>query len=220
MTPAGEREALIQGLANLEEDNVLVLVRQRLSAGDDPLEVIGDCQLGMRRVGERYAAGEYYLSGLIMSAEIFREVIELAQPALELVQPAQPLGRVVVGTVQGDIHDIGKNMFGLLLSCYGFTVVDLGVDVPREDFVARAIAAQPDIVGLSGLLTMSHEAMRDTIADLRREAARLGLTFPILIGGGQLDEMICRYVGADYWSTDAMDGVHICQRLLGQTPTE
>ena len=216
MIPETQRETLIDRLTNLDEDQVLALVRQRLTNGDDPLEIIRDCQLGMRRVGERYAAGEYFLSGLIMAGEIFREVVELAQPALEESRSAKSFGRVVVGTVQGDIHDIGKNMFGMLLSCYGFAVIDLGVDVPLEDFVTRAIAAQPDVVGLSGLLTISYEAMRDTIAALRRKSARLGLSFPILIGGGQLDEMVCRYVGADYWAAEARDGVRICQRLLGR----
>ncbi len=216
MNPEVQRAVLIDGLNDLDEDKVLALVRQRLRNGDDPLEIIRDCQMGMRRVGERYAAGEYYLSGLIMSGEIFREVVELAQPALEQSRTAESFGRVVVGTVQGDIHDIGKNMFGMLLSCYGFAVIDLGVDVPLEDFVTRAIAARPDVVGLSGLLTISYEAMRDTIAALRAEAARLGLAFPILIGGSQLDARVCRYVGADYWATEAMDGVRICQRLLGR----
>lgn len=215
-----QREAIIDGLTNLDEDKVLAMVRQRLRNGDDPLEIIRDCQMGMRRVGERYAAGEYYLSGLIMSGEIFREVVELAQPALEQSRAAESCGRVVIGTVQGDIHDIGKNMFGMLLSCYGFAVIDLGVDVPLEDFVTRAIAAKPDVVGLSGLLTISYEAMRDTIAALRAEAARLGRSFPILIGGSQLDATVCRYVGADYWATEAMDGVRICQRLLGQPATD
>jgi methanogenic corrinoid protein MtbC1 len=214
---AGDRrEALIDGLNNLDEDKVLALVRHGLRNGDDPLEILHDCQLGMRRIGERYAAGDYYLSGLILSGEIFREVVELAKPALAQSQTAEAIGRVVIGTVQGDIHDIGKNMFGMFLSCYGFAVIDLGVDVPLEDFVTRAIAAQPAIVGLSGLLTISYDAMRDTIAGLRGEAGRLGLSFPILIGGSQLNATVCRYVGADYWATDAMDGVRICQRLLGQ----
>jgi methanogenic corrinoid protein MtbC1 len=220
MTATDEREALVEGLAELEEEKVLALVQERLASGADPLDIIRDCQAGMRRVGERYAAGKYYLSGLIMSGEIFREVVELAQPALEQGRSDETFGRVVLGTVQGDIHDIGKNMFAMLLSCYGFSVIDLGVDVPLDDFATRAIAARPDIVGLSGLLTISVDAMRDTVAALRREAARAGLTFPILIGGSQLDETIFRYVGADYWSTEAMDGVRICQRLLGQAPAD
>ena len=216
MIVENQREALIDGLTNLEEDKVLAMVRRRLRNGEDPLEIIRDCQMGMQRVGERYAAGEYYLSGLIMSGEIFREAVELAQPALEKSRTSESLGRVVIGTVQGDIHDIGKNIFGMLLSCYGFAIIDLGVDVPVEDFVTRAIAAQPDIVGLSGLLTISYEAMRDTIAALRAETARRGLAFHILIGGSQVDGTVCRYVGADYWATEAMDGVRICQQLLGQ----
>ncbi|HLF27683.1 MAG TPA: cobalamin-dependent protein [Anaerolineae bacterium] len=214
-TPGDE---LITKLADLEEETVLALVRQRLRGGEDPLALIQACQRGMQQVGERYAAGEYFLAGLIMAGEIFREVMELVQPVLEQRKAEPTLGRVLVGTVQGDIHDIGKNMFSTLLSCYGFTVIDLGVDVPPDEFVAKTIAARPDIVGLSGLLTIAYDSMRETIAALRWEAAHQGLSFPVIIGGGRLDERVCRYVGADYWVTDAMEGVRLCQRLLGEQP--
>jgi len=208
------RERLINLLADLEEDEVLQIVRQRVALGDDPLQIIEDCNEGMRLVGQRYERGEFYVSGLIMSGEIFREVVEYVQPLLEQRANGESSGRVLVGTVSGDIHDIGKNMVGMLLACHGFTVVDLGVDVPPAEFATKAVEIKPDIVGLSGLITSSFESMRATVRVLRAEAQKHALSFPIVIGGGMIDEQVCRFVGADYWVGDAMSGVRLCQRLM------
>jgi methylmalonyl-CoA mutase cobalamin-binding domain/chain len=208
------RERLIALLADLEEDEVLQLVRQRVVAGDDPLQIIEDCNEGMRLVGQRYERGEFFVSGLIMSGEIFREVVEYVQPMLEQRTNGQSSGRVLVGTVSGDIHDIGKNMVGMLLACHGFTVIDLGVDVPPVEFAAKAVEIKPDLVGLSGLITASFESMKNTVSVLRAEAQKHHLAFPIIIGGGMIDEQVCAFVGADYWVSDAMSGVRLCQRLM------
>ncbi|MEW5873190.1 MAG: cobalamin-dependent protein [Chloroflexota bacterium] len=201
-------------VADLEEDAVLALVKERIAAGDDPLQIIEECNVGMREVGQKYENGEYFVSGLIMSGEIFREVVELVQPLLEKRSDGQSSGVVLIGTVSGDIHDIGKNILGMLLSCYGFTVIDLGVDVPPEIFAAKAIEIQPEIVGLSGLITASFEKMRETITVLHEKSAADKVPFTILIGGGMIDEQVCQYVGADYWEKDAMGGVRLCQRLI------
>jgi len=208
------RDQLIGLLADLDEEAVLQLVHQRLTAGDDPLQIIEESNEGLRQVGQRYEQGEFFVSGLIMSGEIFREVVELVQPLLEQQANGQSAGKVLVGTVAGDIHDIGKNIAGMLLACHGFTVIDLGVDVPPAVFAAKAIEIQPDVVGLSGLITASFEAMKATIAAVRAEAQAHHCSFPIVVGGGMIDEQICRYVGADYWVTNAMDGVRLCQWLL------
>ncbi|MEW5829830.1 MAG: cobalamin-dependent protein [Chloroflexota bacterium] len=205
-------------VADLKEDEVLDLVRRRLEAGDDPLKIIDECNEGMREVGLRYERGDYFVAGLIMSGEIFREVVELAQPLLARQADDRSSGRVLVGTVAGDIHDIGKNMFGMLLSCHGFEVIDLGVDVPAKVFAARASEVKPDIVGLSGLITASFEMMKETVAELRESARRDGLSFPIVIGGGMIDDQVCQYVGADHWMPDAMAGVRLCEELLSQNP--
>ena len=203
-------------VADLEEDTVLELVQQRLDAGDDPLQIIDECNQGMRDVGQRYEQGEYFVAGLIMSGEIFREVVELVQPLIEQKSEGNASGRVLVGTVSGDIHDIGKNMFGMLLSCHGFEVLDLGVDVPPDVFAAKAVEIKPDIVGLSGLITASFETMKETITALRNQAKVHKLSFPVIIGGGMIDDQVNQYVGADYWMTDAMAGVRLCEELLGK----
>ena len=214
MADANAREELIIRLVDLDEEIVLDLVKQRLAAGDDPLQIIEDCNEGMRQVGLRYERGDYFVAGLIMSGEIFREVVELVQPRLVSQAPAQSAGRVLIGTVQGDIHDIGKNMTTMLLECYGFSVIDLGVDVPPAEFAARALEIKPDIIGLSGLITSSFESMKNTVNVLRAEAGKARLSFPVVIGGGMIDDQICAFVGADYWVGDAMSGVRLCQRLM------
>ena len=211
-----ENHDLVHLLADLEEEAVLEIVRKRIQSGGELLSILEECNEGMQLVGQRYEQGEYYIAGLIMSGEIFREVVEMVQPQLVQSTEKESSGRILVGTVSGDIHDIGKNMLGMLLTCYGFTVNDLGVDVPPAEFAAKAVESKPDIVCLSGLITASFEMMKETVAMLREEAARHRLSFPILIGGGMMDEQVCRYVGADYWSRDAMAGVRLCQSLLAK----
>ena len=205
---------LVHLLADLEEETVLEIVRERIQTGDNLMQILEDCNEGMQIVGKRYEQGEYYIAGLIMSGEIFREVVEMVQPLLVRNSDKESSGCIMVGTVSGDIHDIGKNMLGMLLTCYGFTVIDLGVDVPPVEFSAKAVESKPDIVGLSGLITASFEMMRETVLMLRQEAEKHKLTFPILIGGGMIDDQVCQYVGADYWLNDAMAGVRLCQSLL------
>ena len=214
MSISNSNSQLAQLIADLEEDTVLELVQQRLRAGDDPLRIIDECNEGMREVGQRYEKGEYFVAGLIMSGEIFREVVELVQPLLEQQSEGSASGRVLVGTVSGDIHDIGKNIFGMLLSCHGFEVIDLGVDVSPDVFAAKAVEVEPDFVGLSGLITASFEMMKETVTVLRKEAKKNGLSFPIIVGGGMIDDQIGQYVGADYWMQDAMAGVRLCEGLL------
>jgi methanogenic corrinoid protein MtbC1 len=210
MNSADPSALLIATITDLEEKSTLALVRQRLDSGDDPLLVIQDCQVGLRQVGLRYERNEYYLAGLIMGGEIFRQVMEMVQPTIQRQVPGRPSGCILLGTVQGDIHDLGKNIFNMLLSCHNFVVHDLGVDVPAATFVEQASQVRPDIVGLSGLLTSSYDAMRETAARLRAE----GYRGPIVIGGGQLSGEVFQYVGADYWTTDAVAGVELCKQLI------
>ena len=204
--------------ANLDESAVLDVVRQRIAAGEDPLKIMEDCNEGIRRVGEQYAQGGYYISGLIMSGEIFREVMELVQPHLNDRFHGLSLGKILLGTVAGDIHDVGKNIAGMMLSCHGFTVIDLGIDVPDVEFAKKAVELKPDIVGLSGLITASFESMKTTTEALRSVSKIYALNFPILIGGGIIDEAVCRYTGADYWVTDVMKGVRLCKEFIKNKP--
>lgn len=208
------RAEFIQKVADLEEQKVLELVRQRIESDEDPLTIVEDCQEGLREVGERYERREYYLSGLIMAGEIFREVMEILTSFIEVLFTGQESGLILLGTVQGDIHDIGKNNLSLLLTSYGFTVHDLGVDVSAQEFLNKALEIRPHIIGLSGLLTSSFDSMRETIELIRSIDEPQITSTPIVIGGNQIDEQVCQYVGADAWVTDAMSGVRLCQKWL------
>jgi methanogenic corrinoid protein MtbC1 len=201
---------LIAAISDLQEEIALALVRQRLAAGDDPLLIIGACQEGMRRVGLRYERREYYLAALIMAGEIFSQVMELLRPVVRRQISDRASGSILLGTVKGDIHDLGKNIVNMLLSCHHFAIHDLGVDVSPSAFVQQATRMQPDIVGLSGLLTSAYDSMRETVASLREH----GYQGPIIIGGGQISQEVCQYVGADYWTTDGIAGVELCKQLM------
>jgi methanogenic corrinoid protein MtbC1 len=215
MNTTDTNATLIAAVADLQEETTLALVRQRLDSGDDPLRILKDCKVGMRQVGLRYERDEYFLAGLIMAGEIFRQVMDLLQPVVERQISGQASGRILLGTVEGDIHDLGKNIVNMLLSCHRFVVHDLGVDVSPATFAEQAAQVQPHLIGLSGLLTNAYDAMRDTIALLRAE----GYQGPIVVGGGQLNEKVCQYVGADHWSVDAVTGVELCQRLISEPST-
>jgi methanogenic corrinoid protein MtbC1 len=202
------REFLINSIGDLKEDIVYELVMKRINSGDDPLNIIDDCQRGMRLVGERYEQGQYYIAGLIMAGEIFSQVMSKVQPLLKERTLEEKNGCILLGTVKDDIHDLGKNIVSILLRCHGFTVYDLGVDVPPAKFLEEFNEIQPDIVGLSGLLTSSYDKMKETISLLKNNDV------PVVIGGGQVNEQIARLVGTQYWCNDAVVGVRICQRLI------
>jgi len=216
---AEKANKLVNFVANLKEDEVLSLVKKRLSAGEDPLQIVYDCQEGMQIVGDRYSEGRYFIAGLIMAGEILRQVMELIGPVLKnSSQVNRASGVVVLGTVQEDIHDLGKNIVKMLLSCHGFTVHDLGVDVPPAKFVAESAKIQPDIIGLSGLITASYESMKQTIDLLREETSKWPKKPYIIIGGSQIDEQVSNLVGTDYWVNEADAGVLLCKKLLTSHP--
>jgi methanogenic corrinoid protein MtbC1 len=199
----GAANRLAAALADLRETEVLQAVQTRMARGDDPLKIIEDCQAGMREVGERYSRREYYLSGLIMAGDILREVMELVLPSIEEHFSGHTAGRVLLGTVQGDIHDLGKNLLVMLLRSAGIEVVDLGVDVPADEIVRAAREVEPDVIGLSGLLLTSFPTMRTTIAELRAALGAGPGTPPIIVGGGQMTAETAAWVGADRWSDNA-----------------
>ena len=213
MRPPQAESALSRLLADLQEDAVLAEVGRRMADGADPLHIVEECQKGVRLVGERYERGLYYISGLIMASAIMHEVGDMVLPALKAHVVGNESGRILLGTVEGDIHYIGKDIIKVLLRCYGFTVFDLGVDVPSRDFLAKAREMRPHIVGLSCLLDSVLENMRATIGLLRAETGTNGFS-PSFIIGGYVDDRVCRHVGADAWATDAMTGVRLCQELI------
>jgi methanogenic corrinoid protein MtbC1 len=200
-------------VAALRENAVLDIVRQRLAQGEDPFHIMEECQQGMLRIGERYEKGIYYISGLIMAGEIMDQVGELILPALEDRLTPHASGSILLGTVQGDIHYIGKNILKVLLRCHGFTVYDVGEDVPAEIFLGQARKIAPQAIGLSCLISSSFDIMKNTVSVLKA-GLQDNSPSPGIIIGGMVDQQVCEYVGADYWTNDAMSGVRIFQNLI------
>jgi methanogenic corrinoid protein MtbC1 len=198
---------LVRSVADLQDQEVVRLVNERIALGEDPLDIVEDCRQGMIEVGKRYEQRQYYLAGLILAGEILREVMEIIQPLTDKKYLGHTKGCALVGTVEGDIHDAGKDLFKILLSVHGFTVHDLGVNVPPADFVSTAAEIHPTVVGLSCLLINAYTSMKETIQQMRADPRTAAV--PVIIGG-QVSADVCKFVGADYWSTDAMDGVHWC----------
>ena len=210
-------EALSTALVELDEDATLDLTRTLLTEGDaTPLAIVQSCQRAMRVVGERYEKREYYLSGLIVAGELFKTVLDLLEPLQANMPAGNHAGTIVLGTVAGDIHDIGKNMFSSALRTFGFTVIDLGVDVPPECFVEQVRRSRPDVLCLSGLVSTAYNSMKKTVELLRDSSAHLDSVPPIVIGGATIDDEVCHFAGADSWSTDGMEGVRICERLVAR----
>ncbi len=214
MIPQNNHARLIQLITDLEERQVIQEAKQLLEKGDSPLGILRSCEEAMRQVGEHYERRLYYVSGLIMAGEIMRQITDLLLPYVEKQENGGASGLVLLGTVQGDIHDIGKNLLRMLLRGSGFRVLDLGVDVPPSRFVEGVLHHKPDIIGLSALLTIAYEAMRDTISLIRGETSEDARHIPTIIGGGFMNEKVCQYVGSDYWAPDAVTGIEICQRLV------
>jgi methanogenic corrinoid protein MtbC1 len=193
-------------MSDLEEAQVLDIVQKRLEAGDDPLAILSDCREGMALVGKRYEENEYYVSDLIMAGEIFKQATALVSTRFQ-VDEGEKRGVVVVGTVKGDIHDIGKDLVVSLLKANGYQVVDLGVDVPAVKFVEALKESGASVVGLSGLLTISFDSMKDTVDALQAAGLRAGVK--VMVGGGPVTEQVRLYVGADAMGADAQAAVSL-----------
>lgn len=210
-------QSLTQAFVALDGSNTLKMVETRLEAGQNPLEVIEQCRLGITEVGERFARGEYYLSELIMAADIFQRCMALIEPRLEMDKAGPPPGTVVIGTVQGDIHNLGKNIVAVLLRCEGFEVVDLGVDVPSERFVEAISGTGAQIVGMSCLMTPAFKAMKATVQAIDQAGMRQEVY--VMVGGGPVNERVRDYAGADFYARDAVEGIRACHRYIGDYPS-
>ncbi len=202
---------LSEMLADLQENQVIEAVKERLAKGEPAIGIIDELQHGMELVGTRYQAQEYYLSELIMSADIFKSATGLLGDAFKA--SGEKIGKIVLGTVFEDIHDIGKDIVSIILSCNGIDVIDLGVNVPIERFVEAVRQHKPDFVGLSCLLTTAYDNMKATVEAL--DAAGLHEGRKILIGGGPVDETTRAYVKADAFCKNAQEAADMAKKMLG-----
>ena len=204
---------LVTAIADMREDDALKLVKEEVGSGTDPMEILAAAREAMDIVGERFESGEYFLPELIMAGEILNQITALVKPELAQSPQESTRGKVVIGSVAGDIHDIGKNIVTFMLDVNGFDVHDLGVDVSPQRFVEAIREFEPQVVGLSGFLTLAFDAMKDTVAAI--DDAGLRDRVKIMVGGGQVDDKIRAYAGADAYGDDAMEAVSLAQRWIG-----
>jgi 5-methyltetrahydrofolate--homocysteine methyltransferase len=205
-----ESKDLAQALADLKEDEALAIARDGLNRGDNPLDILAAARRGMSTVGERFAGGEYFIPDLVYSGEILKQITDMVKPKITKEAEVQRLGKVVLGTVAGDIHDIGLNIVDFMLDTNGFEVYNLGVDVPAAKFTEKIKETGAGIVALSGFLTLAFDAMKETVAAI--QTAGLRDKVKIMIGGGQIDDQVRTYTGADAYGKDAMEAVTLARK--------
>jgi methanogenic corrinoid protein MtbC1 len=204
---------LVTAIADMREEEALKLVREMVEGGTEPMAMLDAGREAMAIVGQRYEEGTYFLPELMLAGEMMNQITDLVKPELAKLPEIKRQGKVVVGTVEGDIHDIGKNIVSFMLDVNGFEVLDLGVDVSPQKFVEAIRDFQPQVVGLSGFLTLAFEVMKETVEAIK--TAGLRDEVKIMIGGGQVNEEIRNYAGADAYGKDAMAGVSLAQKWVG-----
>jgi len=207
------KEKLIQAFVGMEEQAVVQIAKDMLAGGATPMEVLSACNEALEIVGKRFECGEAFLPELMIAGEMMEELSALLKPLLQDAPERKSLGKVVIGTVAGDVHDIGKNIVTFLLDAQGFEVIDLGVDVPVARFVETIRESGAKVVGLSGLLTLAFDSMKATVDGIA--AAGLRDQVKIMVGGAPVNEQVCTYAGADAWGRDAVHGVNLAKGWLG-----
>jgi len=213
-----QEQNLIDWLADMNEDDAFALAKKMLlEERANPLRVLELCRAAMDIVGKRFEEGEYFLPELVLAGEMLENISAIAKPLIKQAPGEEPkkIGKVLIGTVHGDLHDIGKNIVGFMLDINGFDVKDIGVDAPIAAFIDEIKAWQPDVVGLSGFLTLAFTSMKETIEAFDKEGMRAN--FKVMIGGGQIDEQVRKYTGADAFGVNAVEAVKLCKQWMGAT---
>jgi 5-methyltetrahydrofolate--homocysteine methyltransferase len=204
---------LVDAMAGMKEQEALDIAKKMLDGGEDPLTVLDLCREAVEVVGKRFEEGKYFLPELMMAGEMLKQISEMAKPLIQAERTVERSGKVLIGTVEGDIHDIGKDIVTFLLDVNGFEVRDLGVDVPRQKFVDAINEFQPQVVGMSGLLTLAYDAMKNTVEAITEAGLRDKVK--IMIGGGGMSEEVREYAGADAYGADAMAAVNLSKEWTG-----
>ena len=213
---ADQERQLVIWLADMNEDDAFALAKKMLlEEGANPMRVLELCREAMDIVGKRFERGEYFLPELVLAGEMLENIGAIAKPLITQGPGGEPkkLAKVLIGTVHGDLHDIGKNIVTFMLDINGFEVKDIGIDVPVKTFIDEINAFRPDVVGLSGFLTIAFDSMKETIAAIQDAGLRDKLK--IMIGGGQVDEAVRNYTGADAFGTTAVEAVSLCKNWMG-----
>ena len=204
----------VNEIVELNENKVYELVKERLQNNENPLNIMNDVREAMKIIGDKFSNKEYFLPELIMSGEILKEIFDVLQPKLKEGSTGESKGKIVLGTVVGDIHDIGKDVVRFMLEVNGYEVIDLGVDVPAEKFIAAVKEHNPKVLALSGFLTLAFDSMKEIIENLSADGIRDSLK--IMIGGGTVDERIVEFVGADKYGESAVEAVKLADQWMGE----
>lgn len=206
-------QKLIDAITDMREDDALKITDEMLKDGTSPLDVLEACRKAMEVVGQRFEEGDCFVPELILAGEVLKQISEKLKPLMkERAIAAKKLGKVVIGTVEGDIHDIAKDIVAFMLDVNGFEVTDLGVDVPPAKFVEATQETGATIVGLSGFLTLAYDPMKATVKALKEAGMD---DVKVMIGGGQVDEQIRQFTGADAYGRDAMTAVALAKQWIG-----
>jgi methanogenic corrinoid protein MtbC1 len=203
---------LVNAIADMMEPEAMALTKKHAEAGVPPLKIIDAYKEALGIIGKRFEQGTYFVPELILGGEMMKAASEIIKPLMTdnaASEQSQKGGKILLGTVEGDIHDIGKDMVHMLMDINGFEVRDIGVDVPAQRFWEEYQDFKPAIVGMSGLLTLAYDSMKQVVDVLKANGVRDNVK--IIIGGGQLDAQACAYVGADAFVTDAVTGINICK---------
>jgi 5-methyltetrahydrofolate--homocysteine methyltransferase len=206
------KKDLVKTLADLKEKEAIQIVEDRLKAGEDPLKILDDARKAVEIVGKRFSDSEYFIPDLVYSGEILKSITDMVKPKITKTAAAKRVGKVIVGTVAGDIHDIGKDIVVFMLDVNGFEVTDLGIDVPVQKFVDAIKNTGSKVVGLSGFLTLAFQSMKDTVDAIKKAGLRDKVK--IMIGGGQIDEQVKNFTGADAYGKDAMEAVKLAKSWI------
>jgi methanogenic corrinoid protein MtbC1 len=204
---------LVKTLADLKEKEALEIVQNRLNAGDAALSILDDARRALEIVGKRFSDCQYFIPELVYSGEILKAITDMVKPKITKTAEMKRLGKVVVGTVAGDIHDIGKDIVVFMLDVNGFEVFDLGIDVPAQKFVDKVKETNSKVVGLSGFLTLAFDSMKETVEAIKKAGLRDKVK--IMIGGGQIDDQVKGFAGADAYGKDAMEAVTLAKGWIG-----
>jgi 5-methyltetrahydrofolate--homocysteine methyltransferase len=209
-----QQDSLSQAMADLAEEKAKELVKEKIEAGVTASEILKECQTGMAEIGKRYEKGKYFVSELMYAGEIMKDIMADLGPMLSGEPKAESrLGKVVLGTVKGDIHDLGKDVVALMLRGVGFEVIDLGVDVPPEKFVAAVKDSGAEILGMSVFLTMAYEAAAATVNAIKEAGLRDRVS--IMIGGGPVTDLVREKTGCDFYGKDAVAGTNYALEVAG-----
>jgi len=206
-------DKLLDALVNMKEKEAIETARALLDAGEDPLRILNTSTQAMGTVGERFEKGQYFLPHLIMAGEMLKQISQIVKPQIQSQVAKKRLGKVVIGTVEGDIHDIGKDIVTFILEVNGFEVHDIGIDATPGKFVEAINEYEPQVVGMSGLLTLAYDSMKNTVAAIADAGLRNRVK--IMIGGGQMSDNVKEYVAADAYCKDAIEGLNLVKRWTG-----